>query len=57
MKAAEGLCKRTLKRDEDKVAQCWNRNHEHVGKSKQEKDRKNNIMKERDKLRNWDPGC
>ena len=26
------------------------------GFSKQEKERKKNIMKERDKLRNWDPG-
>ena len=26
------------------------------GKSKQEKERKKNTMKERHKLRNWDPG-
>ena len=30
--------------------------HEQDGKSKQEEERKKNIMKERNKLRNWDPG-
>ena len=56
MKAAEELCKRALKRDENKVAQCWNRNDEQDGKSKKEKERKKSMMKETSKLRNWDPG-
>ena len=38
------------------MAQCWNRNDDHDGKSKQGKEEKKKIMKERDKLRNWDPG-
>ena len=38
------------------MVQCWKRNDEQDGKSKQEKEREKNIMKERDELRNWDPG-
>ena len=43
LNAAEELCKRALKREENKVAQCWNRNDEQDGKSKQEKERKKNV--------------
>ena len=52
VKAAEELCKRALKRDENKVAQCWNRDDEQEVKSKKEKERKKDMMKWRDKL-NW----
>ena len=41
VKAAEELCKIALKRDENKVAQCWDRNDEQDGKNKKEKERKN----------------
>ena len=55
VKAAEELCKRALKREENKGTQGWNRNDEQEEKGEQAKERKNNIMKERNKLRNWDP--
>ena len=52
MSAAEELRKRDLKRDE---AKGWNRNDDQDGKSKKENERKKSVMKEMDKLRNWDP--
>ena len=56
MSAAEELCERDLKRDENQVAKAWNRNDDQDGKSKKENERKKSVMKERDKLRNWDQG-
>ena len=38
------------------MAQCRDRDDEQDGKSKKEKERKTSTMKERNKLRNWDPG-
>ena len=55
VKAAEEFCKRALKREENNGMQEWNRNDGQEGKGEQEKERKKNIMKERNKLRNWDP--
>ena len=55
MSTTEGFCKKALKRDANKVIQCWTRNDEQEEESKKDKERKKSIMKERDKLRNWDP--
>ena len=56
MSAAEELCKRALKRDKNKVTQCWNRNDEKKEDSKKDIERKESVMEERDQLRKWDPG-
>ena len=38
------------------MAKGWNRNEDQDRKGNKENERKKSAMKERDKLRNWDPG-
>ena len=55
VKTAEELCKRILKRDEDKKARGFSLIGREDERSKIEEERKKNKMKERGKLRIWDP--
>ena len=56
VKTAEGLCKRTLVKDEGKKRrrECPITGREEA-QNKAETERKKNKMKEREKLRIWDP--
>ena len=55
VKAAEELCKRAPTRKENKVTENWTKIYKQDVQSEQEEERKKNMMKERNRLRIWDP--
>ena len=55
-KSGRGALQRALTRKENKVTENWTKIYKQDEKSEQEEVRKKNIMKERNKLRIWDPG-
>ena len=55
MKTAEELCKRTLKGEEDKKVKGFSLTGDKDERSNIEEGRKKNKMKERKKLKIWDP--
>ena len=55
MKIAEDLRKRSLRRNEDNKMETLSLNGGDKTPNKEERERKKNKMKERQRLRNWDP--